>query len=83
MSIIDIEIAKRQAIIDSKEEMLEKAVSLREEADALEAEAVAIDTAVLASEIEELATYLPKPEDIAAAVWSSKPNTSLYAKTTA
>ena len=63
MSIIDIEIAKRQAIIDSKEEKLAKAVALREEADALEDEAVAIDTDVLTAEIEELATYLPQVEE--------------------
>lgn len=63
MSIIDIEIAKRQAIIDSKEEKLAKAVALREEADTLEDEAMAIDTTTLSAEIEELATYLPKPEE--------------------
>lgn len=63
MSIIDIEIAKRQAIIDSKEEKLAKAVRLREEADVLEGEALSIDTTVLSAEIEELATYLPKIED--------------------
>lgn len=62
MSIIDIEIAKRQAIIDSKEEKLAKAVALREEANTLEDEALAIDTENLTAEIEELATYLPKPE---------------------
>jgi hypothetical protein len=63
MSIIDVEIAKRQAIIDSKEEKLAKAVRLREEADVLESEAEAIDTTVLTAEIEELATYLPHIED--------------------
>lgn len=63
MSIIDIEIAKRQAIIDSKEEKLAKAVSLREEADTLENEALAIDTTALSAEIEELSTYLPHIED--------------------
>ncbi len=63
MSIIDIEIAKRQAIIDSKEEKLAKAVSLREEADSLEDEAFSIDTETLTAEIEELATYLPQPEE--------------------
>ena len=63
MSIIDVEIAKRQAIIDSKEEKLAKAVSLREEADVLEGEALAIDTTVLSAEIEELATYLPHETD--------------------
>ena len=63
MSIIDVEIAKRQAIIDSKEEKLAKAVALREEADTLENEALAIDTTVLVAEIEELATYLPKIEE--------------------
>ena len=63
MSIIDTEIAKRQAIIDSKEEMLNKAIALREEADELESSAIAIDTAVLLAEIEELATYLPHIEE--------------------
>lgn len=63
MTIIDVEIAKRQAIIDSKEEKLAKAVSLREEADILEDEANAIDVTSLTAEIEELATYLPKVED--------------------
>lgn len=63
MSIIDVEIAKRQAIIDSKEEKLSRAVRLREEADTLESEAEAIDTTVLTAEIEELATYLPHVED--------------------
>lgn len=63
MSIIDVEIAKRQAIIDSKEEKLKRALALREEADTLEEEAVAIDTDTLSAEIEELATYLPQPEE--------------------
>ena len=63
MSIIDIEIAKRQAIIDSKEEKLARAESLKEESIALEAEALAIDTDILTAEIEELATYLPQPEE--------------------
>ena len=63
MSIIDVEIAKRQAIIDSKEEKLAKAVALREEADTLENEALEIDTTTLSAEIEELATYLPKIEE--------------------
>lgn len=63
MSIIDVEIAKRQAIIDSKEEKLKKAVALREEANTLEEEAIAIDTDTLSAEIEELATYLPQPAE--------------------
>lgn len=63
MSIIDVEIAKRQAIIDSKEEKLAKAVSLREKADVLEDEANAIDVTSLTAEIDELATYLPKTEE--------------------
>lgn len=63
MSIIDIEIAKRQAIIDSKEEKLARAEALKAESLALEEEALAIDTTVLTAEIEELATYLPKPEE--------------------
>lgn len=63
MSIIDVEIAKRQAIIDSKEEKLKKALALREEANTLEEEAIAIDTDTLSAEIEELATYLPQPAE--------------------
>lgn len=63
MSIIDIEIAKRQAIIDSKEEKLIKAEALRQEANTLEEEAIAIDTTVLTAEIKELETYLPHIED--------------------
>lgn len=63
MSIIDVEIAKRQAIIDSKEEKLKKASALREEANTLEEEAIAIDTDTLSAEIEELATYLPQPAE--------------------
>ena len=63
MSIIDVEIAKRQAIIDSKEEKLKKAAALREEANTLEEEAIAIDTDTLSAEIEELATYLPQPAE--------------------
>lgn len=63
MSIIDVEIAKRQAIIDSKEEKLVRAEELRNEANTLETEALAIDTDVLTAEIEELATYLPQPEE--------------------
>lgn len=63
MSIIDVEIAKRQAIIDSKEEKLRKALALREEANTLEEEAIAIDTDTLSAEIEELATYLPQPAE--------------------
>ena len=42
MSIIEREIEKRQAIIDSKEEKIAKAAELRQEAEQLEAEALAI-----------------------------------------
>ena len=62
MSIIEREIEKRQAIIDSKEEKLAKAVELREEAQKLETEALAIETEVLVEEILELKSYLPQPE---------------------
>jgi hypothetical protein len=63
MSIIDVEIAKRQAIIQSKEDKLAQAIKMREDADVLEKEALEIDAEVLMSEIEELETYLPKPEE--------------------
>ena len=62
MSIIEREIEKRQAIIDSKEDKLAKAVELREEAQKLETEAAAIQTEVLVEEILELKSYLPQPE---------------------
>ena len=62
MSIIEREIEKRQAIIDSKEDKLAKAVELREEAQKLETEALAIQTEVLVEEILELKSYLPQPE---------------------
>ena len=63
MSIIDVEIAKRQAIIQSKEDKLAQAIKMREDADVLEKEALEIDAEVLMSEIEELETYLPKHEE--------------------
>lgn len=64
MSIIEREIEKRQAIIDSKEEKIAKAAELRQEAEQLETEALAIQTEVLVEEILELKSYLPKPEEV-------------------
>lgn len=62
MGIIEREIEKRKAIVDSKAEKEARVAELREEADALEVEASQIDVATLIAEIEELATYLPQPE---------------------
>lgn len=63
MSIIEREIEKRQAIIDSKETKINELAELRIKAEELEAEIVSIDTDVLVTEIEELKSYLPKPEE--------------------
>ena len=63
MSIIEREIEKRQAIIDSKDEKINELAELRVKAENLEAEIAGIDTDVLVAEIEELKSYLPKPEE--------------------
>jgi hypothetical protein len=63
MSIIEREIEKRQAIIDSKEAKINELAELRVKAETLEAEIASIDTNVLVAEIEELKSYLPKPEE--------------------
>lgn len=63
MSIIEREIEKRQAIIDSKEAKINELAELRVKAETLEAEIASIDTNVLVEEIEELKSYLPKPEE--------------------
>lgn len=63
MNIIEREIAKRQAIIDSKAEKFARAEELRKEAEALENEALAIETDVLEAEIVELKTFLPSVEE--------------------
>ena len=63
MSIIEREIEKRQAIIDSKEAKINELAELRVKAENLEAEIASIDNDVLVAEIEELKSYLPKPEE--------------------
>lgn len=63
MSIIEREIEKRQAIIDSKEEKINELADLKIKAENLETEIAGIDTDVLVAEIEELKSYLPKPEE--------------------
>lgn len=63
MSIIEREIEKRQAIIDGKEAKINELAELRIKAETLEAEIASIDTDVLVAEIEELKSYLPKPEE--------------------
>ena len=62
MNIIEREIAKRQAVIESKAEKFAKADELRKEAELLENEALTIETDVLEAEIVELKTYLPVVE---------------------
>ena len=62
MSIIEREIEKRQAIIDSKDAKISDLAELRARVEALEVEIASIDTEFLASEIAELRTYLPGPE---------------------
>lgn len=62
MNIIEREIAKRQAVIDSKAEKLARAEELKKEAEELEIEALNIETEVLEAEIVELKTYLPVVE---------------------
>lgn len=63
MTIIEIEIAKRQEIIDGKAEKIARAEDLRKELEALEVEVAGIDTENLVAEIEELKTYLPHEDE--------------------
>ena len=58
MNIIEREIAKRQDVIDAKEEKEAKIVDLRNEIVVLENEVALIDVEVLEAEIEELKGYL-------------------------
>lgn len=62
MSVIEREIEKRQAIIDSKETKINELAELKVRAEELELEIAGIDTEFLANEIAELKTYLPQPE---------------------
>lgn len=63
MTIIEKEIEKRQAIIDSKDAKINELAELQVKAENLKAEIASIDTDVLVAEIEELKSYLPKPEE--------------------
>lgn len=64
MSIIEREIEKRQVVINDKEAKVNELVELKAKVEALEIEVANIDIDVLVSEIEELKTYLPKPETV-------------------
>ena len=63
MTIIEIEIAKRQEIIDGRDAKIARAEDLKKELEALEVEVTGIDVEKLVAEIEELKTYLPKEEE--------------------
>lgn len=63
MTIIEIEIAKRQEIIDGRDAKIARAEDLKKELEALEVEVAGIDVEKLVAEIEELKTYLPKEEE--------------------
>ena len=63
MTIIEIEIAKREEIINGKEAKIARAEDLKKELEALEVEIAGIDTENLVAEIEELKTYLPHEDE--------------------
>lgn len=63
MGIIEREIEKRQAVIDSKADKEHRLEELKTEFDALQAEIAEIDVETLNAEIEELSTYLPHTEE--------------------
>ena len=63
MTIIEIEIAKRQEIIDSRDAKVARVEDLKKELEALEVEVAGVDVEKLVAEIEELKTYLPKEEE--------------------
>jgi hypothetical protein len=65
MNIIEKEIARRKAVIDSKEEKIKTLAELKAEAQALEIEIENINVEELAIEIKELEEYLQKDEDFA------------------
>lgn len=65
MTIIEKEIAKREALIEEKAEKEAKLEALKAEAAALEADIANTDTEVLQAEVDELKTYLPQPEQAA------------------
>lgn len=63
MNIIEQEIAKRQAVVDSKAEKLARLEELRAEFERLSEEIANINTEVLEAEIAELKTYLPRVDE--------------------
>ena len=63
MTIIEIEIAKRQEIIDGRDAKIARAEDLKKELEALEVEVAGIDVEKLVAEIEELKSFLPVVEE--------------------
>lgn len=61
-SIIEKEIERRERLIDENEEKIKIAAELKKRAEELEMEFAAFDESAVRAEIEELETYLPKPE---------------------
>ena len=61
-SIIEREIERRENLINENEEKARTAAELKKRAAELELEVEAFDESTLLAEIEELETYLPKPE---------------------
>lgn len=67
MTIIEKEIARREALIAEKSEKENKVIEMQLEIERLTAEIAATDEITLCAEIAELKTYLPQPsEDVEA-----------------
>lgn len=62
MTIIEREIERREALIVEKAAKEAKVVELKAELEKTQSEIAGIDDAALRAEIDELRTYLPKPE---------------------
>jgi hypothetical protein len=62
MTIIEKEIAKREAIIQEWADNVAKLELMKSEMSALEAEIASVDVKTLQDEVDELKTYLPQPE---------------------
>ena len=63
MTIIEKEIARREALIVEKSAKENKVLEMQIEIERLTAEIEATDEAALYAEIAELKTYLPQPEE--------------------
>lgn len=61
-TIIEKEIERRESLIAEKSEKEALVLEMRAEIEKTEAEIAGIDEVALVSEIEELKSYLPKPE---------------------